>query len=771
MTSIYPQRVRFGPFQADLETHELWKNGIKVKLGGQPFEILAVLLDRPGQLVTREELQKQIWAADTFVDFNHGLNAAVNKLRETLSDSAEAPKYIETLPRRGYRFIGTIDNALTAVDTGVAIAKSSEAVGPSPLLLPAEILDRSVGSQEFPETSLAMAKIGSFRHSRIIKVSAALVIALGAFLGWRILGSFHEGMEEKENAEKAGEASALSGMLTLVPDPAGDPAISPDGKLVAFRRNSYEPGTAGIYVTGSNGHILTQLTQHPGDCCPAWSPDGNTIAFTRIAADDYGIFLVNATGGTPRKISHEDPRKKRGELGWTADGKFIAFSGDSPQGGSQIFLLSISDSSVRALTTPQGQDRDWGPSFSPDGTRMAFVRANGAGFPEEIFVMELNGGPAQQVAYKRANNIGKTEAIFVTTTTGTAQQITNQRAAVMGPPAWSADGQSILFSSTKAGEPSLWRIPASGGNAVPIKETGTATWHPTVSRGGKLVVQKILRSSGIYRVDLEEGGTQQSRIIVTSTNGRNEGPSLSPDGARLLFMSDRSGTVEIWASNRDGSAPVQLTNLHGCGTPRLSPDGLWVAFDTNGEGAQGVYVVSAMGGAPRALVADKWENSVPSWSRDGKWVYFGSHRSGEDQVWKVPLGGGAPVQVTEHGGFAAWESSDGKTLYYAKTRYENPEIWQIPVDGGIEARVSAAVRPKSWAAWSLTSRGIFFSPHENAGEHPSIDFYDFKSRMTRQVSLIDRSPFWLSVSQDGKEMFYDQAGQDESSILLVKSYK
>src|SRR4029077_17507029 len=109
MTSIYPQRVRFGPFEADLETHELWKNGVKLKLGGQPFEILALLLNRPGHLLSREELQKEIWAADTFVDFNHGLNAAVNKLRETLSDSAEEPKYIETLPRRGYRFIAAIE--------------------------------------------------------------------------------------------------------------------------------------------------------------------------------------------------------------------------------------------------------------------------------------------------------------------------------------------------------------------------------------------------------------------------------------------------------------------------------------------------------------------------------------------------------------------------------------------------------------------------------------------------------------------------------------
>src|SRR5215831_5666429 len=106
MTSSSSHRVQFGPFAADLATRELWKNGVRVKLGGQPFEILALLVQKPGQLVSREELQKGLWAVDTFVDFNHGLNAAVNKLRETLADSADEPKYIETLPRRGYRFVG-----------------------------------------------------------------------------------------------------------------------------------------------------------------------------------------------------------------------------------------------------------------------------------------------------------------------------------------------------------------------------------------------------------------------------------------------------------------------------------------------------------------------------------------------------------------------------------------------------------------------------------------------------------------------------------------
>src|SRR6267378_4417608 len=105
MTSEIKNRVRFGAFEVDFCTQELWKDGVKLKLGGQPFEILATLLERPGELVTREQLRSKIWSADTFVDFNHGLNAAVNKLRECLHDSPEEPQYIETLPRRGYRFI------------------------------------------------------------------------------------------------------------------------------------------------------------------------------------------------------------------------------------------------------------------------------------------------------------------------------------------------------------------------------------------------------------------------------------------------------------------------------------------------------------------------------------------------------------------------------------------------------------------------------------------------------------------------------------------
>src|SRR5215813_2469661 len=187
MTSSNTHRVRFGPFEADLDTHELWKNGIRVKLGGQPFEILALLLRRPGRMVTREELQKELWAADTFVDFNHGLNAAVNKLRETLADSAEEPKYVETLPRRGYRFVGKVEAALPVAviaDSTVINAWTGGTANP-PLPAP----PAGLGVTPDKPSRVTTTSFGAFRRwlsNRLVR-TAIIGCAVATLLYWFVL--------------------------------------------------------------------------------------------------------------------------------------------------------------------------------------------------------------------------------------------------------------------------------------------------------------------------------------------------------------------------------------------------------------------------------------------------------------------------------------------------------------------------------------------------------------------------------------------------------
>src|SRR5438270_4143690 len=115
-TSAGSARIRFEAFEIDLRSGELRKHGLKIKLHQQPFQVLTMLLEHPGEVVTREELQRRLWPSETFVDFDVGLNSAIKKLREALHESAEHPRFIETLPRRGYRFIGTVDGG-TAAET------------------------------------------------------------------------------------------------------------------------------------------------------------------------------------------------------------------------------------------------------------------------------------------------------------------------------------------------------------------------------------------------------------------------------------------------------------------------------------------------------------------------------------------------------------------------------------------------------------------------------------------------------------------------------
>ena len=213
-------------------------------------------------MVTREELQKRLWP-DTFVDVDHNLNTAINKIREVLGDSAESPRFVETLPRRGYRFIGELEPPVQPVVRG---------------------------------------RTGSRLHSRRawLKIAAGVlaisVLALAAVLAYR----WHRPQRPQEQA-------ALTAIpFTALPGEATSPAFSPDGSRIAFAWNG-DPahGAKGfdLYVKAIGSETLLRLTQHPSEwISPAWSPDGTQIAFHRLAGADTGIYVVPALGGPERKL-------------------------------------------------------------------------------------------------------------------------------------------------------------------------------------------------------------------------------------------------------------------------------------------------------------------------------------------------------------------------------------------------------------------------------------------------------------------------------------
>jgi Tol biopolymer transport system component/DNA-binding winged helix-turn-helix (wHTH) protein len=728
-------RVRFGPYEADLQTLELWKHGIRIKLSGQPFQILKVLLANPGKLISRDELRTQLWPEDTFVDFNHGLNAAMNKLRDALTDSADDPKYIETLPRRGYRFIGQVEPVQVA-----ARAPVRETVAPKPVIAESQVL-AAAPVEIVSESSPPTVDVGPpptvrrfWLRPAIIAVAALMVVLVGA----TVVGIVHWFRQAVLTPAETKAATLVSGQDSVV-----DPAFSSDGNRIAFIRRGRTPGTAGLFIKDVGTDNVVQLTRTPGDCCPAWSPDGTLIAFARRGSDQqFQLYMLSTTpGATEHQLGLGDVVLRSGETSWTADGKALAFSGLSRTGSGSIYLLSLDNMEIRQISNAPGDAEDWGPAFSPDGEKLAFVRRSGEG-PETVRVSAANGQNSRIVS--------------------------SEPGRIVGPPAWTSDGQSVVYALTGEGNPSLRKVSANGGGSTTIAAAGENAWHPSTSRRGyRLAFQQVISGSSIAALNLSNENSLQTQAVVTSSKGRNEGPQLSPDGKKMVFMSDRSGTMEISLSNADGTNPLQLTALGNAGTPRWSPDGKLIAFDSVVDGRSAIYVVPTEGGEPRLLFRDDSNNMVPSFSRDGKWVYFGSDRGGAWQVWKIPVSNGTPVQVTKSGGFAAMEA--GEYIYYAKNRYPGPEIWRMPVVGGMEQRLLPRVVPRTWASWAVTDHGIVYMEDSLQGGYP-LRFYDFNTQQSRNLAALPQPAFWLAASRDGKTVWTDQANQEQSTIMMLENF-
>jgi Tol biopolymer transport system component len=355
-------------------------------------------------------------------------------------------------------------------------------------------------------------------------------------------------------------------------------------------------------------------------------------------------------------------------LDWTPDGSQLAFTSEAlPKGTSGLSLISISDLTARPLITPPASHTDWGPAFSPDGKRIAFVRGQAGGVPEDLVVMDI--------------------------ATGVIHTLVQQESFILGSPAWTPDGESLVFASNR-GAPALdnfceWRGPAQ------LEGTGEPVWHPAIARvGDRLAYQKVTNPLNIWEVDPTSKNTQAARVLVSSTAGTNVGAQFSPDGKKLVFMSDRNGSMEIWTSNRDGSNPIQLTTVRLAGTPRWSPDSKTIAFDVGWREHGAIFIVRPDGGVPQPIVQDGNNNVVPSWSRDGRWIYFASDRSGSMQVWKTPLDGGPPFRSRRKADLRPWSRKKRwKTPTLRKMACRSPEIWRYPSPAG-RTRVSPILRPE-----------------------------------------------------------------------------
>src|SRR5215204_4528440 len=585
------------------------------------------------------------------------------------------------------------------------------------------------------------AGVARLRRRRALPALAALLAASAGAAFW---------LSPSAGRQQAAPPPLTAKLIpfTTFPGAADQPAFSPDGNQIAFTWDGGDGKNLDLYVklVGAGGPL--RLTTNPAEeISPAWSPDGRYLAFIRRTEGENGIFIVPALGGAERKLGRAEPTLSG--LSWSPDGKSLAIADRaSPQERFGIFLLSAEDGEKQRLTFPPESSGDTAPAFSPDGQTLAFIRSVGFS-SEDIYLTPTRGGEPRPL-----------------TTDG-------QR--VFGL-AWTADGRELVFSSNRGGGISLWRVAVSGGAPERVAGAGQNAYSPAISRqGDRLAYNVSFLDSDIWRVEGSAAGRRGAPTRLISSTRQDHSPQYSPDGKKVVFASDRSGSDELWVCEADGSNPTQLTFLNGgaVGSPRWSPDSRQLVFDARPNGNADIYVLSAEGGKPRPITSEPSHEVMASWSWDGRWVYFCSNRSDAFQIWKTPADGGQPVQVTQQGGFEAFESPNGELLYYTKGRGSGG-IWQVPVAGGEERQVSELLGAAHWRYWAVLDDGIYFvSPAASA--RPALKFYSFATRRVTQLGVLERDPLHgppgLTVSPDGRSILYAQADQRSSDIMLVENFR
>lgn len=515
----------------------------------------------------------------------------------------------------------------------------------------------------------------------------------------------------------------------------GFPSISPDGNFVAFAwTGPQNAGPPDIWVKAVEGDGLRQLTAtSEGEGAPMWSPDGRQIAFLR---NRQGVFIMSSLGGAERNVSSSGSM-----LGWTPDSQSLLVRdrvGEAPFG---IFQIDLETGERRQLTQAPSGIGDWAFDVSPDGTMLAFVRYERPGV-SDVYVVPMAGGEPRP---------------------RTDWRVSISRVA------WTPDGRELIYAVDEGAAQTLFRIPASGQQP----ERGRRALHvsavgPSLSRAGadqfaRLAFISRRQDIGLRLVDLVapvKGDTFQ-KVERFSDSTRIELPgSFSPQGDRIAFASDRSGSLNLWVANRDGSGLRQLTSFTAADLliGNWSTDGRQLVVDASEHGNSDLYRVSVDSGLVSRLTVEPSIEMNGQWSRDGRWIFFSSNRSGSPQIWKMPAAGGPAVRVTKAGGLEPQEAPDGRTVFYldhpppgAGGFSGSARLMNVSVDGGEEVVVLDAVR---LSLWSVIEQGIVFVTVET--EADALDFYSFSDRRVRRLGTL---PFRISrvagygelaVSRDGR---------------------
>jgi DNA-binding winged helix-turn-helix (wHTH) protein/Tol biopolymer transport system component len=732
-----PDRMyRFGPFE--LSEAELRKNGERIKLQEQPYLVLLHLVTNAARIVTREELQQKLWPADTFVDFDVGLNSAVRKLRQALGDDADHPRYIETLAKRGYRFIAAVTE--TSLDPPLP--------APEPLLVPA------TENKVLPEPPPPADR----RKQVIVAAISALVLAALGVLALRFSGSATPHFIVEERITSNPEENPVIGAV-----------ISPDGKYLAYADST------GVYFREiDNGETHPLPTPKGKDWVPtSWYPDSTHLILSSWSANFTGpewfapdahpsIWTVSILGGNPQKMVED---ATEGII--SPDGSQIAYlRGGAPAYPRQIWLAQIAGDNpmqVPASTTPVIVSSI---AWSPHGKRVAYVRAYTESPTLNLWALEtldvrthramilkvssqfsgaLCWAPDGRVLYAHATPNSEERDIFGVF----AQPVNENTGATEGKDVQLTDGPGVIGGmsvSTERSRLALWRVRANG-------------------------------ETFISEIDPQSQKLQPMRRLTLDQN-TNVVSAWTSDSRFVLFNSNRTGGFKVYRQALDQTVPELLVDGHRTGIIRLSPDGTHLLFTVDNSLLDGenpghpkpaaVMRVPVEGGSPQTLfqlprIGDIQCARSPSklclldtWSPDG--IFSFDPDTGQRQ----PASLGGKFDREE------WSlSPDGSTLALI---LKDRRLTFIDLSTKKAHDVTVGEWKQLYAVdWAPDSKSVYIPSRRPSGEYVLLRVEpNGASRVVLEGGKTPRYQ-WAIPSPDGKHVAV-QATTGENNVWMIEHF-
>jgi eukaryotic-like serine/threonine-protein kinase len=657
--------VSFGEFEANLHSRELLRNGSKIKLTDQSFCVLAMLLERPSELVTREEIAKRLWPTDTFVDFDHGMNNAVNRLREALGDSADSPRFIETLPRRGYRFIAKTDGIRSVDATNRFEVPAEGAADPAALLI--------------------QPALPKWRRHRwmlwAIPIFAALVVLIAPKL-------------ERAPLPPSSRTFVLppeGTTFNLIGDSGGSVALSADGTKLAFVAVNSK-ATALLWVRELRKLSADAIEGTEGASFPFWSPDGRSIAFFA----DGKLKKISLDGG-PAVTLCEAPFGRGGD--WDSSGVIIF----APASHSGIYRVSQTGGVATPITTVDTTihtTHRW-PKFLPDGEHFIYLAANhfDDATHNGVYRASLDG---KENEFLIATNADATyEAgylFFMRKDVLMAQRFDPKRGRLEGEARPTVE--KVLY------DPSIWKaVFDTSANGVMAYQLGVRTqgsrfiwydrsgkelralgdpsycWDPRLSHDGKKLGFSMAKPShgysDVWVLDIDRG----VKTRITADEYDNGPPVLTRDGSRVIFAGKRKH-YNLYTAAADGRETPRLVledPVSDIWPLDLSPDGRFLLFGKGvqiGKARSQLWVYAMNGDTPpyRLLGGDALELEG-QFSPDGRWIAYSSNQSGREEIYVIRFDSattgyktgdarGKRWKISSSGGSRPRWRQDGRELFY-----------------------------------------------------------------------------------------------------------